>query len=212
MLEIPQLCACGTDHPFKVIQAALISSGLVSVEKCSFIPNLVVLKHCFLVWIGGRMTSVSSLTCTFPTTFLSISCSCCQPSNIDIYLKLKTCKYCANIIISCQCSRKKNYESLCNSLDQKCVDKCTYALITILPISKGNVHTQVHNSTVVFLNCEQEEYSLCIFFSLMSTACLPSLLLLANLDLLHAYGGLFTHTKSSCCVFIECTPLRPSQV
>lgn len=31
MLEIPQLCACGTDHPFKVIQAGLISCGLVSV-------------------------------------------------------------------------------------------------------------------------------------------------------------------------------------
>lgn len=42
MLEIPQLCASGTDHPLKVIQAALISSGLVSVEKCSFLPNLVV--------------------------------------------------------------------------------------------------------------------------------------------------------------------------
>lgn len=33
MLEIPQLCARGTDRPYKVIQAALISSGLVSVEK-----------------------------------------------------------------------------------------------------------------------------------------------------------------------------------
>ena len=47
MLEIPQLCACGTDHPFKVIQAALISSELVSVEKCSFLPYLVVLKTLF---------------------------------------------------------------------------------------------------------------------------------------------------------------------
>lgn len=82
--------------------------------------------------------------------------------------------------------KDSTYERLCNSLDQKCVDKCTYALMTILPFSKGNVHTQVHNSTVVFLNCEQEEYSLCIFFPLMSTACLPSLLLLTNPDLLHA--------------------------
>lgn len=70
MLEIPQLCACGTDHPFKVIQAALISSGLVSVEKCSFLPNLVVVSETFfMIWIGGRMTSVSSSTCTFHTTF-----------------------------------------------------------------------------------------------------------------------------------------------
>lgn len=51
MLEIPQLCACGTDYPSnKVIQAALISSGLVSVEKCSFLPNLVVVKH--FSWSG----------------------------------------------------------------------------------------------------------------------------------------------------------------
>lgn len=51
MLEIPQLCACGTDHPSKVIQAALISSGLVSVEKkCSFLPNLVVVKR--FSWSG----------------------------------------------------------------------------------------------------------------------------------------------------------------
>lgn len=82
--------------------------------------------------------------------------------------------------------KDSTYERVCNSLDRKCVDKCTYALITILPISKGNVHNQVHNSTIVFLNCEQEEYSLCIFFPLMSTACLPSLLLLTNPDLLHA--------------------------
>lgn len=99
MLEIPQLCACGTDHPFKVIQAALISSGLVSVEKMQLSTQSGCSQTFFLVWIGGRMTSVSSLTCTFQTTFLYISCSCCQLSNIDIYLKLKTCKSCANIFI-----------------------------------------------------------------------------------------------------------------
>lgn len=60
MLEIPQLCACGTDHPFKVIQAAFISSGLVSVEKCSFLPNLVVDKHRFSVWIGGKNDILSA--------------------------------------------------------------------------------------------------------------------------------------------------------
>lgn len=31
MLEIPQLCACGTDRPLKVIQAALINWGPISV-------------------------------------------------------------------------------------------------------------------------------------------------------------------------------------
>lgn len=54
---------------------------------------------------------------------------------------------------------------VCVTLRSKCVDKCTYALITILSISKGNVHTQVHNSTVVFFNCEWEEYLLYVFVS-----------------------------------------------
>lgn len=118
MLEIPQLCACGTDHPFKVIQAALISSGLVSVEKCSFLPNPVLVNHLFLVWIGGRLTSVSSLTCTSHTTLLHILCSCCQLSDIDILLEAE------NIQVLCQHSHyvnvvdKKNYEGLRNSLDQ----------------------------------------------------------------------------------------------
>lgn len=47
MLEIPQPCARGTDHPFKLIQAGLTSCGLVSVTKqkttkrAAFLPNLV---------------------------------------------------------------------------------------------------------------------------------------------------------------------------
>lgn len=79
------------------------------------------------------------------------------------------------------------------TLRSKCVDKCTYALITILSISKGNVHTQVHNSTVVFFNCEWEEYSLYVFFFIMSTACLPSILLLTNPDLLHTHSYILSY-------------------
>lgn len=51
MLEIPQLCACGTDRLYEVIQAdppkALDWSVL---KKCSFLPSQVIIKH--LSWSG----------------------------------------------------------------------------------------------------------------------------------------------------------------
>lgn len=53
-----------------------------------------------------------------------------------------TCSFHVNAVEG----KKKRYERLCYSLDQKCVDKCTYALITILPYFKGSVNTQVHKN------------------------------------------------------------------
>lgn len=64
--------------------------------------------------------------------------------------------------------------------------QCTYALITILSISKGNVHT-VHNSTVVFLNYEQEKHPLCDFPHILF---LPACILLWTDHMWH-----HTHTK-----------------
>ena len=64
-----------------------------------------------------------------------------------------------------------------------------------------------------FLNCEREEYSLCLFFPHISAASLPSLLLWTNPDLSqlhHTHAD--THTKPNCCVFIEYTSLRPFQL
>lgn len=46
-------------------------------------------------------------------------------------------------IVSCSGSsfHVRTCEHLCKTLAQKCVDKCTYALNTMIPVSEGNVHS-----------------------------------------------------------------------
>lgn len=113
------------------------------------------------------------------------------------YLHLLEAKKHASLVPTfslCQCSRKKTMK-VCVALRSKCVDKCTYALITILSISKGNVHTQVHNSTVVFFNCEWEEYSLYGFFP--HVHCFPALSVAFDKSGFVAYTQWFDHTHKT---------------
>lgn len=100
-------------------------------KRCSFLSNLVVIQHFFPLGLVGEWHLSNSLTCTFQTTF-------------PIYhrFSLPTLKYShlleaekhASLVPTCSfhvnaVGKKRNYESLCYSLDQKCVDKmhlCTY--------------------------------------------------------------------------------------
>lgn len=136
----------------KVFQAALISSGLVSIGKCSCILSVVVI----CVGLDCWNNDIYQLISNFPIYLMFL-----LP-----YLRLLEAK--KKMQVPCQhfhyVNAVEKTMKVCVTLRSKCVDKCTYALITILSISKGNVHTQVHNSTVVFFNCEREEYSLCYIF------------------------------------------------
>lgn len=105
-------------------------------RRCSFLSNLVVIQCFFSSRSGlvGEWHLSNSLTCTFQTTFpiyLMFSSPTLKYSHL-----LEAEKHASlvpNAFISRRCSRKKkkkrNYERLCYSLDQKCVDKmhlCTY--------------------------------------------------------------------------------------
>lgn len=82
--------------------------------------------------MGGRMTSVELINVHISNHFSHQSHVLVADSQIFTFTwSRNTCKSCANMFISRQCSRKKkrSYERLCYSLDHKCVDKmhlCTY--------------------------------------------------------------------------------------
>lgn len=57
MLEIPQLCACGTGYTFTVIQAALNKLWTGQCWKMQLSTQSGCSETFFPVLIGGRMTS-----------------------------------------------------------------------------------------------------------------------------------------------------------
>lgn len=131
MLEIPQLCACGTDHPSKVIQAALISSGLVSVEKknAAFYP-IWLQSNVFLGldWWKNDICPLINMHIFKHLSYIS-HVLCCQLSNIDIYLKQTTCKSCAIISIMSMQQKKNKTMKVCVTPQNKMCRQmhlCTY--------------------------------------------------------------------------------------
>lgn len=209
-VEIFEKCQClkylNNVHVAQVTRSKLFRQALQAVDwsKCSFRSNLVVPKHVFLqVEIEEILTHY---LCTFPTAFLSIPCSCCQLLNTCIYLKLKKKKHtspCANVFTSRQCSRGEVniYERLRYSLDLKCVDKCTYALITILPCFQGSVNTRVHTKRLPYFWIVSRRNIHCVFSPSCPVLACPSHCCRHTLRLQHAFASLLIHTKFMLAVF-----------
>lgn len=220
MLEIPQLCMWHrsliqsySGGPYKLWTGQCFNK---KTKSAAFYP-IWLYPNIFFLPPGLDWWDIDSLPCTFPTAFQSIWCSCCQLSK---HLHLLEAKKAYTKVVEPTCSCHVNavegrniHERLRYSLDLKCVDKCTYALITILPRFQGGVNTQVHKKTVdVFFWLVSRRNIHCVFLPSCPALAFPPLpfpLLSAHPEIAARIQSLaHPHKIHACGVSIHSSPLR----